>query len=176
MGQRKALPRAKGGHVNRFTRRRPQLKGRVAAIASDRLNADDLMNATRPLERAGFGVAVVTGGETMLTARSERADDVQLMAASTIGDMDFDRYCALILPGGVNEITDSARLVADRFLAAGKPIIAMSDGVALLAAAANAPEAADAPAAISMRGQVFAARGETAIEDATELFAEGLVA
>lgn len=162
--------------MNRFTRRRHQLKGRVAAIASDRLNAEDLMRATRPLERAGYGVAVVSGGETMLTAKSDRSDDVQLLAASTIGDMDFDRYCALILPGGVEEISDSARLVADRFLEAGKPIIAMSDGVKLLADAANSPDAADAPAAISMRGQVFAARGETAIDDATELFAEGLAA
>lgn len=139
-------------HRHSRTPRRFVPAGRIAAVAAPSFNADDLLTASEPLERRGYSVAVVSNKVAMLTAKTTRGEDVHFVPASTVGDMDFDRYCGLILPGGASEIGDSARAAVDRFLKAGKPVIALSDGVALLAEAANAPDAAGAEAAISVRG------------------------
>ena len=159
--------------MNRYARKKAPRRGHVVAIAAQGFNADDLMLVTGPLDRAGFDVAVVSDIDGMLTARAG-GNDVNFVPASTIGDMDFDRYAGLILPGGIGTIEDSAKAALNVFLKAGKPVIALSDGVALLADAANAPETADADASISARGQVFPARGETAADDAAQVFADAV--
>ncbi|MEE2565332.1 DJ-1/PfpI family protein [Hyphobacterium marinum] len=160
--------------MNRYSRKKAPRRGHIAAIAPQGFNADDLMLATGPLDRAGFDVAVVSDTDGMLSARAGETD-VNYVPASTIGDMDFDRYAGLILPGGSSKIADSAKAAVAVFLKAGKPVIALSDGVGLLAEAANAPDTAEATAAISARGQVFAAGGETAAEDAVQVFADAVL-
>lgn len=160
--------------MNRYSRKKAPRRGHIAAIAPQGFNADDLMLASGPLDRAGFDVAVVSDTEGMLSARAGETD-VNYVPASTIGDMDFDRYAGLILPGGSSLIADSAKAAISVFLKAGKPVIALHDGVGLLADAAGAPETAGATASISARGQVFAANGENAEEDAVQVFADAVL-
>ncbi len=159
--------------MNRYARKKAPRRGHIAAIAAQGFNADDLMCVAGPLDQVGFDVAVVSDSDGMLTGRAGEGD-VNFVPASTIGDMDFERYAGLIVPGGASEIADSAKAAIAVFLKAGKPVIALSDGVALLAESAKAPETADADASISARGQVFPARGETASEDAAQVFADAI--
>jgi putative intracellular protease/amidase len=162
--------------VNRFIRKRQPKLGRIAAVTAQNFNADDFIRATRPLEQKGFAVSVVSNTSGMLTGRTESGQDVNFVPASTIGDMEFDRYCALVLPGNSHGISESAQAAIEKFMSEGKPVIAMSGDVPMLAEAANSPDVADAGVAISMNGKVFAARGDEASDEAVEVFAQALVA
>jgi len=160
--------------VNRHPRRRIEILGRVAAVAAPSFNADDLTLAAEPLERKGYAVAVVSNTEGMLAGRSAAGQDVHFVPASTVADMEVERYLGLILPGGSADIGESAKAAVAMFLKAGKPVLALSDGVDLLAEAAGAPDIVGAEAAIFARGQAFGARGETAAADASEVFADAV--
>jgi len=162
--------------MNRFARKRQPIIGRVAAITAQNFNADDFVRATRPLEQNGFAISVVSNITGMLTGRTEAGQDVNFVPASTIGDMDFDGYCALILPGNSHGISESTEAAIEKFLSDGKPIIAMSGDVPMFARAANSPDVSDAGVAISMNGTIFAARGEKDSDEAVEVFARVLAA
>jgi putative intracellular protease/amidase len=162
--------------MNRFARKRQPIIGRVAAVTAQNFNADEFVRATRPLEQKGFSVSVVSNTSGMLTGRTEAGQDVNFVPASTIGDMEFDGYCALILPGNSHGMGESTQAAIEKFLSDGKPIIAMMGDVPMLAEAANSPDVSDAGVAISMNGKVFAARGESDSEEAIEVFAQVLAA
>ncbi|MEE2526558.1 hypothetical protein V0U79_09280 [Hyphobacterium sp. HN65] len=162
--------------MNRFNRKRQPILGRIAAVTAPNFDADEFSRATRPLEQQGFAVAVVSNTSGMLTGRTEQGQDVNFVPASTVGDMEFDGYCALVLPGNSHNIGESTQAALAKFLGDGKPVIALSGDVPLLAAAANSPEVADAGVAISMNGKVFAARGIEASAEAVEVFAQALAA
>lgn len=162
--------------MNRFARKRQPVIGRVAAVTAQNFDADDFVRATRPLEQKGFAISVVSNTSGMLTGRTEAGQDVNFVPASTIGDMDFDGYCALVLPGNSHGISESTEAAIDKFLSDGKPVIAMSGDVPMFARAANSPDVSDAGVAISMNGKVFAARGQEDTDEAVEVFASVLAA
>ncbi|WP_420430081.1 DJ-1/PfpI family protein [Hyphobacterium sp.] len=162
--------------MNRFNRKRQPSLGRIAAVTAQNFDADEFIRATRPLEQRGFSVAVVSNTNGMLTGRTEAGQDVNFVPASTVGEMEFDGFCALVLPGNSHSIGDSTQAALKKFLGDGKPIIALSRDVPLLAEAASAPDIADAGVAISMNGKMFAARGDAASDEAVEVFAQALAA
>ena len=102
--------------MNRFIRKRQPKLGRIAAVTAQNFNADDFIRATRPLEQKGFAVSVVSNTSGMLTGRTESGQDVNFVPASTIGDMEFDRYCALVLPGNSHGISESAQAAIEKFM------------------------------------------------------------
>jgi len=160
--------------MNRFARKRPPIIGRVAAIAAANFNADDFVKATSPLEQRGFSISVVSNTTGVISGMTEAGQDVSFIPASTIGDMDFDGYCALVLPGNSNEISDSTQAAIEKFLSDGKPIIAISGDVPMFAKLAKSSDVADASVVISINGKVFAARDEQESDEAIEVFAQAL--
>jgi len=160
--------------MSRFANKRPPIIGRVAAITAANFNADDFGKAARPLEQRGFSISVVSNTTGVVSGQTETGQDVSFIPISTIGDMDFDGYCALVLPGNSHEISDSTHAAIEKFLSDSKPIIATSGDVPMFAKLANAPDVSDASVVISLNGKVFAARGEQESEEAIELFAQAL--
>ncbi|WP_421789682.1 DJ-1/PfpI family protein [Hyphobacterium sp.] len=162
--------------MNRFKRRPKTILGRIAAVTAPEFSAEGMAEATQPLEHKGFAIAVVSSKAGMLTGRTEKGQDVNLVPASTVGDMEFGDYCALILPGSSHRIEDSARAALDKFVAEGKPVIAVAEDVNLLAESLETNDISGASAVLVINGRVFAATsGETAGE-AIEVFAEALAA
>ena len=152
--------------------------GTIAVLVSEGFAASDLTLVAGAAERAGYKTSVISLNRSLVAGRSETNEEMNFVVDGAPGDQDPKAFAGLLVPGGRMSVerlsTDQdARLMLADFIRANKPVCVMGEAVAFLADAAE-KDAVTGEAALALNGEVFAASGETAREDAAGTFVKAM--
>lgn len=153
-------------------------EGQIAVLVAEGFSASDLTQVASGAERAGYRTCILSPNKSLVGGRSETREEMNFVVDGHPGDKGPEGYAGLMVPGGATSIEklkgdQDARLMVGDFLRSGKPICVMGEAVGFLAEIAE-KEGLDGDAAVALNGEIFAAEGETAREDATSTFIKTL--
>lgn len=150
--------------------------GSIAVLVSEGFAASDLTLVAGAAERAGYKTTIISLNKSLVAGRSETREEMNFVVDGAPGDQDASSFAGLLIPGGQQSIDklaqdQDARLLVQDFIKANKPVCVMGEAVALLSDAAGMT-GVEGDAALALNGEVFAAGGETAREDAASTFVQ----
>lgn len=152
--------------------------GVIAVLVSESFSASDLTLVASAAERAGYKTSVISLNKSLVAGRSETNEEMNFVVDGSPGDQDPKAFAGLLIPGGKANVDrlsadQDARLMLMDFLKANKPVCVMGEAVAFLGEAAE-KDGVEGDAALGLNGEVFAASGETAREDAASTFVKAM--
>lgn len=152
--------------------------GAIAVLVGEGFAASDLTLVASAAERAGYKTAVISLNKSLVAGRSETNEEMNFVVDGAPGDQDPKSYAGLMIPGGAASIEklisdQDARLMLKDFLSANKPVCVMGEAVRILADTSDRTEISG-DAALALNGEVFAAQGETARDDAASTFVKAM--
>lgn len=152
--------------------------GTIAVLVSEGFSASDLTLVASAAERAGYKTSVISLNKSLVAGRSETNEEMNFVVDGAPGDQDPKTFAGLLVPGGKPSIDRLAsdqdgRLMLMDFTRANKPVCVMGEAVAFLGEASE-KEGVSGDAALALNGQIFAAEGETAREDAASTFVKAM--
>lgn len=129
-------------------------------------------------ERAGYKTSVISLNKSLVAGRSETNEEMNFVVDGAPGDQDPKDFAGLLVPGGKVSIDklasdQDARLMVMDFVRANRAVCVMGEAVALFGEVTE-NTSVDGDAALALNGQVFAAEGETAREDAASTFVKAM--
>lgn len=153
-------------------------EGQIAVLVAEGFAASDLTQVAGAAERAGYKTCILSTNKSLVGGRSETREEMNFVVDGHPGDKGPDAYAGLLVPGGASSIEklkneQDARLLLGDFVRSGKPVCVMGEAVGFLAEVAE-KAGVEGDAALALNGEVFAAEGETAREDATSTFIKTL--
>ncbi|XBQ15907.1 MAG: DJ-1/PfpI family protein [Oceanicaulis sp.] len=153
-------------------------EGVIAVLVAEGFAASDLTLVASAAERAGYKTCILSPNKSLVGGRSETREEMNFVVDGHPGDQGPDKFSGLLVPGGKTSIDklagdQDARLLLLDFIRAGKPVVAMGEAVGFLGDAAE-KTGVEGDAAVALNGEVFAAEGETAREDASGTFIKTL--
>ncbi len=148
--------------------------GTIAVLVCEGFAASDLTLVASAAERAGYKTSVISVNKSLVAGRSETNEEMNFVVDGAPGDQDPKAFAGLLIPGGaasINKLADDqdARLMMMDFMRANRPVCVMGEAVAFLGEAAE-KDGVSGEAALALNGEIFAATGETAREDAASTF------
>lgn len=152
--------------------------GSIAVLVSEGFVASDLTLVAGAAERAGYKTSIISVNKSLVAGRSETNEEMNFVVDGAPGDQDPKSFAGLLVPGGKVNIErlsadQDARLMVMDFLRANKPVCVMGEAVGFLGEAAE-KDGVSGEAALALNGEVFAADGETAREDAASTFVKAM--
>ncbi|MGJ3230485.1 MAG: DJ-1/PfpI family protein [Oceanicaulis sp.] len=153
-------------------------EGQIAVLVAEGFAASDLTQVASAAERAGYRTCILSTNKSLVGGRSETREEMNFVVDGHPGDKGPDGYAGLVVPGGASSIErlkneQDARLLLGDFVRSGKPVCVMGEAVGFLAEIAE-KAGVEGDAALALNGEVFAAEGETAREDAASTFIKTL--
>ena len=153
-------------------------EGVIAVLAAGGFAASDLTLVASAAERAGYKTCILSPNKSLVGGRSDTREEMNFVVDGHPGDQGTDAYSGLMVPGGQASVErlaadQDARLLLKDFIRSGKPVVAMGEAVAFLGEAAD-KTGVKGDAAVALNGEVFAASGESAREDAAATFVQTL--
>ena len=150
--------------------------GTIAVLVAEGFSAADLTLVASAAEHAGYKTTIISLNKSLVAGRSETREEMNFVVDGAPGDHDASSFAGLLIPGGqpsVDKLSQDqdARLLLQDFLKANKPVCVMGEAVAFLADASD-KEGVTGDAALALKGEVFAAQGETARADAASTFVQ----
>lgn len=128
---------------------------RVAAFVAESVNVQQLQTATEALNRTNRRAVLVSDQHALLRGYNGTAE-INFAVAETTTDLATDDYDALVLLEGADKRADNATTLAQRFIDAGKPVIALTGSAALLSTLSKTEPAGAETASAIVDGQLYA--------------------
>ncbi|MFP4519057.1 MAG: DJ-1/PfpI family protein [Oceanicaulis sp.] len=153
-------------------------EGQIAVLVAEGFAASDLTQVASAAERAGYKTCILSPNKSLVGGRSETREEMNFVVDGHPGDKGPEAFAGLLVPGGASSIEklkgeQDARLLLGDFVRSGKPVCVMGEAVGFLSEVAD-KDGVEGDAALALNGEVFAAEGETAREDATATFIKTL--
>ncbi|WP_199200419.1 DJ-1/PfpI family protein [Alkalicaulis satelles] len=153
--------------------------GDIAVLITDGFAASDLTDVATAAERSSYRTVIVSPNKSLVSGRSASNEEMNFVVDAHPGDRGPEAFSGLLIPGGAHGLTrliedQDARLLIQAFIKAGKPVLAMAEAAPILAEAAGKTPGEAGQAALALRGDLFAAGGEEAREDAISTFIKTL--
>jgi putative intracellular protease/amidase len=124
-----------------------QRPNRIAAFAAEKVNIQQLQDASETFGRSNRRLTLVSDQQAALRGYNGPSE-LNFAITETTAELDASEYEALVLLEGAMLLDASAHALIKLFLAADKPVIALTGSAALLAdhttTALDAPESAAA--------------------------------
>lgn len=151
--------------------------GDIVALVCERFSVPDFNLAAHAAEKRGFHTTVASTSRSLVAGRSDGNEEMNFVVDVHPDSITADDHDALIIPGGPGVDTlmrdPDAKKLVKAFIDAGKPVCALGEAVAELAALTG-KDGVEGDAALALNSEVFAGSGETAREDAVEAFANAV--
>jgi protease I len=152
--------------------------GEIAVLAADGFAASDLTLTAGAAEREGYRTTLLSPNKSLVSGRSEMNEEMNFVVDGHPGEVSAERFSGLLIPGGkvsLDRLADDqdTRLLVQDFLKSGKPVCVFAEAVAFIADAAG-KNGIEAPAALVLRGDIFASDGENARDDTAQTFIKAL--
>lgn len=153
-------------------------EGQIAVLVAEGFAASDLTQVASAAERAGYRTCLLSPNKSLVGGRSETREEMNFVVDGHPGEQGPEAFAGLLVPGGETSIEklkgdQDARLLLGDFIRSGKPVCVMGEAVSFLAEVAE-KDGVEGDAAVALNGEVFAAAGETARDDATSTFIQTL--
>ncbi|MCC5997368.1 MAG: DJ-1/PfpI family protein [Oceanicaulis sp.] len=153
--------------------------GDIAVLVADGFAASDLTEVASAAEQNGYRTVIVSPNKSLVSGRSASNEEMNFVVDAHPGDRSADSFSGLLIPGGAHGLSrladdQDARLLIQDFIKTGKPVLAMSEAAPVLSEAAGKEPGESGQAALALRGDIFAAGGEDAREDAISTFIKTL--
>ncbi len=141
--------------------RHRQSPSRIATFVAETVNIRQMQTTTEALQRHNRRAVLVSDQHALLRGFNGPAE-LNFAIAELTADVDPAAHDALVLMDGADKLAASATALAQRFLDAGKPVVALSGAAGLVSTLVgnDAPSADTASAIID--GQLYQVADEDA--------------